>query len=165
MTGGGLLAFFVFILAIGNTVELAPIRMYIFMLPLLLGVLATRFDRYGQRVKQGATVLVAVFVVTQVFAIAPNILLTDTSEGSIQGGHYTPDELAAADWVKEFGTESIVGYEQELWEAIADTLWYEEGTVPCSTRLKSYRDEVPRSTQQSNIVYSSGKTSIGKCMK
>jgi len=164
MVGGGLLAAFVGTLAVGNTIELAPIRTFIFMLPILLGVLATRVDRFGSRVRKAATVLVATFVVTQVFGIAPNVLLTDASEGSISGGHYTGDEFAAAGFVSEFSTESVVGYERELWEAVAGTLWYEEGTIECSTRLRVYRDEVALPPPSGiDIVYSAGNTQLEKC--
>lgn len=164
MVGGGLLAVFVGILAVGSTIELAPIRTYIFMLPIMLGVLATRVDRFGARVRQAATVLVAIFVVTQVFGIAPNVLLTDASEGSISGDHYTADEFAAAGFVSEFSTESVVGYERELWEAVAGVLWYEKGTIECSTRLRVYRDEVVLPPPAgANIIYSSGGTALEKC--
>jgi hypothetical protein len=164
IVGGIILGLFVVLIGIGNPTNLAPIRMYVFFVPLLLGVAAAVARRNSGYARTLITAVLAAFIVTQVFAIAPHALLTTPESGNIDGGHYTSGEVAAAEWVGSHGTDSVLGYEMELWEVIGGTQANGVDELSCPGRFKSFRDEVPDASKMiSDIYYSSGDTAVGRC--
>lgn len=174
--GGILAATYVVTLAVGQLINLDSIRLFFFMIITLLPVAVSYLYRPDSLTWKTATYcLVGLFIVAQIFALAPALVYSDTSQGYLHHGHYTESEHQAAETMLGVNDRKIVGYEPELWEVLAasdfqrltDPQVYEgcENTIyvwktGMDSELGIERSEIE---QPYNKIYSAHTISLSEC--
>ncbi|WP_136396802.1 hypothetical protein [Natrinema thermotolerans] len=160
---GGFILVYILMLVVPLPIEIVPLRLYIFMVPLLLAVAAAAGQNWRiPQAKTGARILIGFFIITQIFAIPAYAVYTDTSDITPQGGHYAESEIGAANWAGEHSTQPVRGMEVELWQVIADVSFV-ESHHSCDGRLSVHKRGSPSPTESINVAYDSGKVELYLC--
>jgi len=177
--GGGVAVIYVLALVAGQLVNLSATRFYFFVCLSLLPVAVSYLWSDTQRSKQLLTYSVLmIFIVPQVFALAPALVYTDQSTGYPYHGHYTAQTHQATETYATYrpANSEVIGYEGELWRTTTGT-FFQRFTEPdwpfvqCENAVYIWKEAlegefgVERGHIEAsyNKFYSAGQTSLSKC--
>jgi len=172
ITFGGIIGLlYIISLLLGTFISLDPIRFLIILTPVLLAS-ATYVMRglpLSDTTVNGSIfiqILLVLFIITQISAIGPGILYSDTTETTLGEGHYTPAQFEASSWVAEYGGGRIIGYEEGLWKSRDENIYFRHNFTydGCDEWLNVYRAESNEKFPfLGDIVYDSSKISLYYC--
>jgi len=177
--GGGVAVIYILALVAGQLINLSATRFYFFVcLPLLPVAVAYLWNESDKRRQRLTYAVLIIFIIPQVFALAPALVYSDPSKGYVYHGHYTVQTHQATETYAKYrpSNPEVIGYEEEPWVTTAGT-HFQRFTEPnwplvqCENAVYIWKEALEREfgverdqiEGRYNKFYSAGQTSLSRC--
>ncbi|WP_152420803.1 hypothetical protein [Haloarcula japonica] len=150
-------------LVLGRVLPLDPIRLLIFIVPLLGAVAISKLPQdQASRHTIGVILIAVLLIIPNLASIPPNLLITDIShKPPIGEGHYTAQQWSASEWASTYDRRIIRVHEKGLWSATGNT--YSVRRDICSNTTFVERDGLSIKDSPLNKIYTTGGVRLNRC--
>lgn len=152
-------------LVAGRVVPLDPIRLLMYIVP-LLGFLTIKKYSTSTAYRTGGVIIIAVcLIIPNLVAIPGHVLVSDINEKpGLEEGHFTPQQWAASSWASSYSQQPVTDAgEGDLWVAKGNE-YYQERYASCDTDIYAVRDpQIMQIDIHLSQLYANGDMTLRSC--